>query len=126
MAKMTLTAMTMALTKITNKTKKNMKTTKITQTIDFTDSLTTREALACSVKYTTAFFRCAWRDMNSFAHQWPWVLVGLSLTASLAASYVCISSARAERDAASRRVVTLQQQAEQLSCALEARKEAAR
>lgn len=108
-------------TKKTNKTKKKMK-----NTIDFTDNMMTRETFVCSVRYTWAFMRCVWRDLNAFAHQWPWVLVGLALTASLAASYVCIASARAERDAASRRVVNLQQQAEQLSCALEARKEAAR
>lgn len=97
-----------------------------TKRIDFTPNLTTRQALVCSVQYTCAFFRLAWRDVNGFAHRWPWVIASFTVTASVALSYVFIASARAERDAASRRVVTLQQQAEQLSCALEARKEAAR
>lgn len=99
---------------------------KKTPAISFADNVTAAEAFIFAMRYLYIFFRNVWRAVNAFAHQWPWVLVGLALTASLAASYVCIASARAERDAASRRVVNLQQQAEQLSCALEARKEAAR
>ena len=93
------------------------------KTIDFTDNMTTRQAFVCSIRYTAAFFRCAYRDINVFAHRLPWVCVGMTALAAMAVGFVVIGSARAERDRASKKQAALQQQVEQLSVALEARKE---
>lgn len=97
---------------------------KTTQTIDFVDNATTKEAAVYTVRYAYVFFRNIWRGTNSFAHRLPWVLVGLVTLVSAMISLAYVSSARAERDNACKKQYQLQQQVEQLSCALDARKEA--
>lgn len=99
---------------------------KTTQTIDFVDNATTKEAAVYAVRYAYVLFRNIWRSTNNFAHRLPWVLVGFVVLVSASVSLACVSSARAERDSAYKKLYQLQQQVEQLSCALEARKEAQR
>lgn len=94
--------------------------------IDFASNATTREALFYSIKYSVAFWRSLWRDTNAFAHRLPWLCILLALTVSSLTGFILVGSARAERDAAAKRMAKMQEQIEQLSCALEARKEAAR
>lgn len=96
---------------------------KTVQTIDFVDNATTKEAAVYTVRYAYVFFRNIWRGTNNFAHRLPWVLVGSVVLVSAMVSMAYISSARAERDNACKRQYQLQQQVEQLSCVIEARKE---
>ena len=97
-----------------------MKTTRI----DFVDNATTREAGIYAVKYGWAFAKGVCRDVNKFAHELPWLCIGAVVTISVAASFVCISGARAERDRACKKQLELQTQVEQLSCAVEAERSA--
>lgn len=99
---------------------------KTTQTIDFVDNATTKEAAVYTVRYAYVFFRNIWRAINNFAHRLPWVLVGSVVLVSAMVSLAYISSARAERDNAYKKQYQLQQQVEQLTYTLEARKEARR
>ena len=62
--------------------------------------------------------------MNEFVHRLPWVCIGAVLIVATAVSYVCIAEARAERDKANKAQMELQQQVEQLSCAVEAERSA--
>lgn len=99
---------------------------KTTQTIDFVDNATTKEAAVYAVRYAYVFFRNIWRSTNNFVHRLPWVCIGIVILASTLVCLHYVSSARAERDNAYKKQYQLQQQVEQLSCALEARKEAGR
>lgn len=87
-----------------------MKTTRI----DFVDNATTKEAGVYAMKYGWAFVKGVCRDVNGFAHKLPWVCVAV-VTGSM-----LVAEARMERDHASKEMVKLQQQVEQLSCAVEA------
>lgn len=99
---------------------------KTTQTIDFVENATTKEAAVYAVRYAYVFFRNIWRSTNNFAHKLPWVLVGATIITSTLVCLFYVSSARTDRDNACKKQFQLQQQVEQLSCALEARKEAQR
>lgn len=103
-----------------------MKMTNTTQTIDFVDNATTKEAGVYAARYAFAFGRGVCKDTNNFAHKWPWLCMGIIAVAMTVVSFILVGSARAERDAAAKRMAHMQEQIEQLSCALEARKEAAR
>lgn len=92
--------------------------------IDFVDNATTREAGIYAVRYGWAFAKGVCRDINEFAHRLPWVCMGAVLIVATAVSYVCIAEARAERDKASKKQMELQQQVEQLTCAVEAERSA--
>ena len=95
-----------------------------TTTIDFVDNATTREAGIYAVRYGWAFAKGVCRDINEFAHRLPWVCMGAVLIVATAVSYVCIAEARAERDKASKKQMELQQQVEQLTCAVVAERSA--
>lgn len=92
--------------------------------IDFVDNATTREAGVYALKYGWAFAKGVSRDINSFAHRLPWVCVAVVLIASVVVGSVLVAEARMERDHASKEMVKLQQQVEQLSCAIEAERSA--
>ena len=93
-----------------------MKTTRI----DFVANVSTKEAGMYTLKYGWAFAKGACKDVNTFAHRLPWVCVAVVLIASVAVGSVLVAEARMERDHASKEMVKLQQQVEQLSCAVEA------
>lgn len=77
-----------------------------------------------AVRYGWAFVKGVCREVNEFAHRLPWVCIGVVLIAATSVSYVCIAEARAERDKANKAQMELQQQVEQLSCAVEAERSA--
>lgn len=89
--------------------------------IDFVDDATTKEAGIYAVRYGWAFVKGVCREVNDFVHRLPWVCIGVVLIVATSVSYVCIAEARAERDKAQ---MELQQQVEQLSCAIEAERSA--
>ena len=62
--------------------------------------------------------------INNFVTQRSWFAVAIVILFSTTISISYVSSARAERDNAYKKQYQLQQQVEQLSCALDARKEA--
>ena len=93
-----------------------MKTTRI----DFVDNATTMEAGAYAMKYGWAFVKGVCRDVNGFAHKLPWVCVAVVLIVAVITGSMLVAEARMERDHASKEMVKLQQQVEQLSCAVEA------
>lgn len=93
-----------------------MKTTRI----DFVDNATTKEAGMYALKYGWAFAKGVSRDINSFAHKQPWVCVAVVLVVAVITGSMLVAEARMERDHASKEMVKLQQQVEQLSCAVEA------
>lgn len=66
------------------------------------------------------------RSVNAVVKTSPWFCMAAVVTASVAVSAVKMMQARAERDRACKQVVLLRQQVNNLSCALEAREEAAR
>lgn len=92
--------------------------------IDFVDNATTREAGVYAVRYGWAFVKGVCREVNEFVHRLPWVCIGAVLIVATSVSYVCIAEARAERDKANKAQMELQQQVEQLSCAVEAERSA--
>lgn len=92
--------------------------------IDFADNATTKEAGLYAVKYGWAFVKGVCREVNSFAHQLPWLCIGAVVVVSITVSFVCISDARTERDVAFKKQLRQQQQIEQLSCAVEAERSA--
>lgn len=92
----------------------------ITTKINFVDNATTKEAGMYALKYGWAFVKGACRDINSFAHKMPWLCIGAAVTISIFISFICISHARIDRDYSLKKQSQLQQQVEQLSCALEA------
>ena len=65
-------------------------------------------------------------SINRFVTQHSWLAVSIIIFFSAIISVANIVSARTERDNACKKQYQLQQQVEQLSCALEARKEAGR
>lgn len=93
-----------------------MKTTRI----DFVDNATTKEAGVYAMKYGWAFVKGVCRDVNGFAHKLPWVCVSVVLIVAVITGSMLVVEARMERDHASKEMVKLQQQVEQLSCAVEA------
>ena len=95
-----------------------------TTTIDFVDNATTKEAGIYAVRYGWAFVKGVCREVNEFAHRLPWAYIGAILISVTSVSYVCIAEARAERDKANKAQMELQQQVEQLSCAVEAERSA--
>lgn len=92
----------------------------ITTKIDFADNATTKEAGMYALKYGWAFVKGSCRDINSFAHKMPWLCIGAAVAISIVISFICISHARIDRDYSLKKQSQLQQQVEQLSCALEA------
>ena len=66
--------------------------------------------------------RLSFRAINQQAHKLPWLYVGITILISVIVYSVCVGKARAERDKALQQQVTLQEQVEQLSCAIEAQK----
>ena len=95
-----------------------------TTTIDFVDNATTKAAGIYAVRYGWAFVKGVCREVNEFVHRKPWVGIGTVLIVATSVSYVCIAEARAERDKANKAQMKLQQQVEQLSCAIEAERSA--
>lgn len=91
--------------------------------IDFVENATTKEAGKYAVKYGWAFARGVCKDINTFAHQLPWVCVGLVAVVAVVISIVCVADARLERDRANKAMLKLQQQVETLSCMVEANAE---
>ena len=54
------------------------------------------------------------------AHKQPWVCVAVVLIVAVVTGSMLVAEARMERDHASKEMIKLQQQVEQLSCAVEA------
>lgn len=93
-------------------------------TIDFVDNATTKEAGIYFVRYGLAFARGVCRDINKAVHQAPWLFICAIMIIAFVACFLFISSARAERDAALKAQYRLQQQVDQLSCAVQAERSA--
>lgn len=95
-----------------------------TTTINFVDNATTKEAGIYAMKYGWAFAKGVCREVNEFVHRLPWVCLGAMLIIATLVSYVCIATARAERDKSCKRQMELQTQVEQLSCVVESERSA--
>lgn len=91
-------------------------------TMKINQDVTVKEAARCVFKYTLIFFFALFRAINQQAHKLPWLYVGITILISVIVYNVCVGKARAERDKALQQQVTLQEQVEQLSCAIEAQK----
>lgn len=96
---------------------------KTTRTIDFVDNATTKEAAVYAARYSYVFYRNIWRGINKFAHNYPWACIGIVVAVAVVINMVKLSDARAERDSAQKKQAQLQEQVEQLSCVVGARKE---
>lgn len=101
-----------------------------TKTIDFVENATPRQAGVYALRYAWAFVKgvskILWRGLNRFVHHYPWVCIGVVVIAAFAINFICIAQARSERDGAFFKQARLQQQVEQLSCALNAKNETKR
>lgn len=93
-----------------------------TRMIDFVDNATTMEAGKYAVRYGWAFIKGVCREVNEFVHRLPWLCIGAVMIVATTVSYVCIASARAERDNALQQQITLQEQVEKLSLIIDAQK----
>lgn len=89
-------------------------------TISFVDDATTKEAGVYALKYGWAFTKGVCKDINSFVHRQPWICVAVVSTVAATIGFILVADARMQRDHASKEMVKLQQQVEQLSCAVEA------
>ena len=95
-----------------------------TEGIDFVDNATTKEAGVYAVRYGWAFTKGVCRDIDRVVHEVPWLCMGIVIMLSVVVSFMCISKAHADRDRAQHVQAELQQQVEQLSCAVEAERNA--
>ena len=73
------------------------------------NNATTKEAFVLAVRYSWVFVRNVWRAINKFAHKFPWICVGITVTVCFVVCFVGISNARAERDRCNVELVRLQQ-----------------
>lgn len=89
-------------------------------TISFVDNATTKEAGVYALKYGWAFTKGVCKEINSFVYRLPWICVAVVSIVAAIIGFILVADARMQRDHASKEMVKLQQQVEQLSCAVEA------
>lgn len=89
-------------------------------TISFVDKATTKEAGVYALKYGWAFTKGVCKEINSFVYRLPWICVAVMSIVAATIGFILVADARMQRDHASKEMVKLQQQVEQLSCAVEA------
>lgn len=89
-------------------------------TISFVDNATTKEAGVYALKYGWAFTKGVCKEINSFVYRLPWICVAVMSIVAATIGFILVADARMQRDHASKEMVKLQQQVEQLSCAVEA------
>lgn len=82
--------------------------------------MTTTQALRQLIRCHLTIAINTWHAVNYFVTRRSWLALATVVVASIAVSAVNIMQARAERDTARKAQAKLQQQVEQLSCAVEA------
>lgn len=87
-------------------------------TISFVNNVTTKEAGMYALKYGWAFTKGVCKDINSFVHRLPWICVTVVSIVAATIGFILVADARMQRDHANKEMVKLQQQVEELSCAV--------
>lgn len=95
------------------------------QTIIFTeqDNITDEPSIWYCAKmtwyYLRLFLKKATHDIDTMVHKHAWIVFSFVVLFSFMASYICIYSARAERDRACQSLYKAEQQMKSLKCQLE-------
>lgn len=86
--------------------------------------MTTIQALGQIAVCLSVIARNTARAVNDFVTHRPWIAMTLTALIAFAVAAACIMQARADRDAALKAQFKLQQQVDQLSCAVQAERSA--